>query len=276
MILRPAAMASLYRFPTGRRLHAQREVARRATELGLAPLVAHTTRAITHEEIVMAMEAAIAAATSTQYGASARDLDRQLDRAITGVDLHLEAQARVYGEGHPIASDALLVRQELLPDGARAITRLPYATQHERVAALLAIAAAPGTEVAAAVQRIPSLPDMLARLGEINREYGESLQDYDRGRPTREEITEARAAGQDLLAETVFIIMAHYAALPALRAERDSLLEPVLRQNEAIRQERRRRRPADGDPDTGAELPGTVASFAGDEGELPVLDTGAP
>jgi hypothetical protein len=277
MILRPAAMANLYRFPTGRRLHAQREVARRATELGNAPILAHATRAISHEEIVMAMEAAIAAATSTQYGASARDLDRLVDRAITGVDLHLEAQARVYGEQHPIGRDAILVREELMPDGAGAITILPYATEHERVAALLAIAAAPGTEVAAAVQRIPTLPEMLTQLRVVNDEYGASLQGYDRGRPTREELAEAQAVGQDLLAESVFVIMAHYAGQPALRAERDSLLEPVLRQNEAIRQaRRRRRRPVDVEPDTGAELPGTGGELPGDGGDdLPAPNTGA-
>jgi hypothetical protein len=277
MILRPAAMASLYRFPTGRRLHAQREIARRATVLAIAPILAHTTRAITHEERVMAMEAAIAAATSTQYGTSAPELDRQVDRAITGTDLHLEAHVRVYGEHHPIGRDARLVREELLPDGARAITRLPYATQHERVAALLAAAEAPGTELAAAVQRIPALPDMLAQLRVVNDQYGASLQDYDRGRPTREELAEAQAEGQDLLAESVFVIMAHYAGQPALRAERDSLLEPVLRQNEAIRQARRRRRGAvDIDPDTGAELPDTGGELPDDDDVLPVSDTGAP
>lgn len=256
MILRPAAMGSLYRFPTGRRLHAQREVARRASVLAIAPLQAHTTRAIAHEENVMAMEAALAAASNGMYGAAARIFDRNVDKALTGLEGHLDGQVRVFGEDEPIGKDALLVRHELLPDGAGAICKLPYATQHERVAALLAIAETPGTEVAAAVQRIPALPDMLARLRVLNDDYGASLQAYDRGRPTRAELTEAQAQGQDMLAETVFIIMAHFAGQPELNAQRDSLLEPVLRQNEAIRLARRRRRgPVDIDPDTGLELP---------------------
>ena len=276
MRIRPAGLTNLYRFPTGRRLHALREIARRAMELVVAPVVTHATRAIAHDERVMAMEAAMAAASTSQHRPDAGVLDRKVDRAVTGVELHLDAQVRMYGEEHPIGRDATLVRDELLPDGAGAITFLPYATQHERVDALLAMAENPDGAVGQAVARIPGLSQMFGQLRTHNDEYGASLQGYDRGRPSREELAAAQAEGQDNLAEVVFVIMAHYAGQPELHAQRDSLLEPVLRQNEAIRLARRRRRlPGDVDPETGIELADAGGALPGNGNELPAPDSGA-
>jgi hypothetical protein len=257
MSIRSADLMTTYQLTTGRRLHALREIARRAMALAAAPVVAHATRAIAHDDGVLAMEAALEAANTNQHGAEAVALDKQVDRAVTGVELHLDAQGRVFGEEHQLGKDAALVRRELLPEGAGAITFLPFARQHERVGVMLKIAEQPGTEVAAAVQRIPTLPAMLAQVRALNDAYGDSLQDYDRGRPTREQVTQAQQEGQDMFAEVVAAILVEYAGQPERRADRDSLLEPVLRQNEAVRIARRRRRaPVDIDPGTGDELPG--------------------
>lgn len=169
----------------------------------------------------------------------------------------------MFGAEHPIGKDALLVRRELLPDGAGAITFLPFAAQHERVGTMLEIAERPETEVQAAVQRLPALPVMLAQVRTLNDAYGASLQAYDQGRPTRAQLTQAQQDGQDMFAEVFALILGEYAGQPERHADRDSLLEPVLRQNEAIRVARRRRRlPGDVDPDTGTERPG---SEPGDE-----------
>jgi hypothetical protein len=121
------------------------------------------------------------------------------------------------------------------------------------------------------VQRVPTLPVMLAQVRALNDAYGDSLQDYDRGRPTREQLSQAQADGQDMFAEVVAAILVEYAGQPERRADRDSLLEPVLRQNEAIRVARRRRRfPVDIDPGTGDELPGDDLPAPGsDDGVLP-------
>jgi hypothetical protein len=276
MRIRPAGLTNLYRFPTGRRLHALREIARRAMELVVAPAVTHATRAIAHDQKVMAMEAAMAAANTSQHGPGAAVLDRKVDRAITGLELHLDAQVRMYGEEHSIGRDATLVRDELLPDGAGAITFLPYATQHERIDALLAIVEDPAGAIGQAVTRVPGLSQMFTQLRTLNDDYGTSLHGYDRSRPTREELAEAQAEGQDNLAEVVFVIMAHYAGQPELRAQRDSLLEPVLRQNEAIRLARRRRRlPGDVDPEAGIELPEPGTEQPDDGNEIPAPDPGA-
>jgi len=269
MSIRSADLMAMYQLPTGRRLHALREIARRALALAAAPVLAHATRAITHDDRVQIMEATFEAANTNQHGAEAVALDKQVDRAVTGVELHLDAQERVFGEEHPLGQDAALVRRELLPDGAGAITFLPFAAQHERVGAMLTIAEQPGTEIAAAVQRVPMLPVILAQVRALNDAYGASLQDYDRGRPTREQLAQAQAEGQDMFAEVVAAIVVEYAGQPERRAERDSLLEPVLRQNEAIRIARRRRRaPVDVDPGTGNELPGGEEPGS-DDGVIP-------
>lgn len=277
MTIRPANLIATYQFTTSRRMHALREIARRAMALGAMRVLALTERALTHDRGVQMMEAALEAANTNQYGNESVLLDKQLDRAITGLELYLEAQERLFGEAHQTGKDALLVRGELLPDGAGAITFLPFAAQHERVGVLLEIAEQPGSEVEAAVQRIPALPLMLAQVRTINDAYGTSLQDYDRGRPTREQLTQAQAEGQDMFSEVVAAILAEYADQPERRTERDSLLEPVLRQNEAIRVARRRRRlPVDIDPDTGNELPGDDLPEPGDGDDDGAVPAPAP
>ena len=67
----------------------------------------------------------------------------------------------------------------------------------------------------------------------------------------------AQATAQDTLAATLGLIIGTFAlAQPADTAIRDDLLEPILKQNEAMRQIFRRRRTAtDVDPQTGDELP---------------------
>lgn len=268
-----AGLMKLYNFPTGRRLHALLEVARRAMALVATPVVEHANRAIAHDSQVRNMEATFEAADRNRHGAEAKVFDQQVDRGVTGVEAHLDAQIRVYGKDSDRGRSAARVRRELLPGGAGAITRLSFVKQHQRVAALLVKADQPGTPLQAAVQSIPELPAMLAQLAVLNEQYGASLQDYDRGRPTHAEITEAQAIGRDLLAEVAAVIVAHYAGQPDRLAERNSLLEPILRQNEEISLARRRRRTLrDVDPDTGNELPAPVGDLPGAGGD----DTLAP
>lgn len=263
-----AGLMKLYNFPTGRRLHAVLEVARRAMALVATPVVEHANRAIAHDSQVRDMEATVEAADRNRHGAEAKVLDQQVDRAVTGVESHLDGQVRVYGKDSERGRNAARVRRELLPDGAGAITKLPFVKQYHRISALLVKANQPNTALAAAVQSIPELPAMLAQLAVLNEQYGASLQDYDRGRPTRAQIAEAQAIGRDLLAEVAAVIVAHYAGQPDRLAERDSLLEPILRQNEEISLARRRRRTLrDVDPDTGNEIPAPVGDLPGAGGD---------
>jgi hypothetical protein len=246
---------NLYKFGTGRRLNAVREVARRALALLANDIAVHASAAAQHDTQVVAMEARAEAGNRNRYGPEAPALDRRVDSAVIGIEAHLEGQERVYGTDSDRGGDAAFVRRELFPQGASTITRLPYVPQHERINGLILRAREP--EIAVVVARIPELPAMLAELASLNTAYGNALGEYDRGRPASEELLAAQARGQELLSEVAAMIVARYALLPEQRAEREALLEPILRQNEEIRLARlRRRKPRDIDPDTGIELPG--------------------
>jgi hypothetical protein len=121
--------------------------------------------------------------------------------------------------------------------------------------------------LAPARAELPDLDVMMARVSEINQQYGASIDDYDRSRPRTEELREAQKLGQTLLAETVVLIAArHILASPEQQPAVAALLEPILRQNEAIRATRRRRRkPRDIDPGTGIELPEDAPDEPGPE-----------
>jgi hypothetical protein len=249
-----SSLMNIYKFPTGRRLNAVREVARRALALLANDIAIHASAAVEHDTRVLAMEARAEATNRNRYGAEAPVLDRRVDSTAIGVEAHLEAQERVYGASSQRGIDAALLRKKLFPQGAGAIARLPYVPEHERINTLLARAREP--ELAAVVERIPELSAMLTELETVNTEYGNALGAYDRDRPVSEELLAAQARGQELLSEVAAMIVARYALLPDRRAEREALLEPILRQNEEIRLARqRRRKPRDIDPDTGVELP---------------------
>jgi hypothetical protein len=239
-----ASLIKLYQLPTGRRQYALREVERRARALGASDLAALAAQALVHEQEVSRMELVTEAASRGRYGRAAMVLDAQVDRALTGIESYLEVQIRVYGEDSQRGIDAALLARELFPNGAAAIAARPYVLEHEDIQVLLGRAREGA--LAEAVARLPELAAMLAHLEEIDRQYGASLQAYDRERPTHEEIKTAQAHARELLARIVAVILARHALQPDRTDERDHLLEPILRQNEDVRLSRqRRRRPRD-------------------------------
>jgi hypothetical protein len=274
-----ASLINTYKFPTGRRLHALREVARRSQVVEATDVAAHAQTAVAHDTALAAKEAQAEAASRNRYGRDAVPLDRRVDSTALGIESHLQAQERVYGAGSERGADANFLSRELFPLGANAIIQLPYVSQHERIEALLARTQEPA--IAEAVARIPELADMLSQLEAVNLEYGTELGAYDRSRPTLEELFAGQVQGQELLAEVVALIVGRYALLPDRRAEREALLEPILRQNEDLRLARqRRRRPRDVAPDTGIELPEPdlpgVEPIPGDDVTGPTADASAP
>lgn len=249
-----ASLTNVYNFPTGRRLYALREVARLAMALVANDIAEHAATGVEHDTGLAAMEARAEALRRGRYGRDATTVDKRVDDVLVGIDSHLIARERVYGAGSQRGADAALVREKLLPQGAGAITKLAFVPEHERINVLLARARQ--ADLAPVVARIPELPEMLAELETVNTEYGAVLSAYDRDRPAPDDLLAAQARGQEILAEVTAMIVARYARLPERRAEREALLEPILRQQEDIRLARqRRRRPRDIDPDTGIEIP---------------------
>ncbi len=254
----------LYAFPPGRRAFVMREVARRADTVGLADLAARAARAAEHDQEVLAMRNRRRRANGGHYGPDAVEMDNRVDHCIVGLYGHLESQTRLYRD-MPQGLAATKVLSHLFPSGPGEITQLPYAQQHSTVLGLLE--AAESEVLADDIAQLPLLPEILERVRAINEQYAAVLNAYS-DVPRSEVVREAQAQGQDMMAEVYILILAHgMDGTPESVEVRDLLLEPIDRQNEAIRQARRRRRPAqDIDPDTGAELP---------EGEVPDADAGA-
>lgn len=239
-----ASLIKIYKLPTGRRQYALREVEQRARALGANDIAGLAAQALVHDQEVARMELATEGVSRGRYGPEAVTLDGQVDRALIGIEVYLEAQIRVYGEDSQRGMDAALIDRTLFPNGAAAITARSYVLEHEAILALLHLAREGA--LAEAVARIPELPAMLAQLEELDRQYGASLLAYERDRPSFEEIKVAQAHGQEMLARVVAVILARHALAPDRTDERDHLLEPILRQNEAMRLARqRRRRPRD-------------------------------
>jgi hypothetical protein len=263
MLVPASSLVNLKKFPLGRAEFAFRQVGARSLERDLPAIAALATMGADQAAAAMAAELLLGAARTSQFPSEAGELDSLVDYGVSGLSGYCEVQVRLY-HGQERASAAERVRHALLPEGVAAVTRLPYAEQHRRVAALLERAQSPA--LAADVALLPEMPALTERLRELNQRYGVSLA-HTEDAPSREQIRAERARCQDLLAATVGMILGHFAMLPPERqADRDYLLEPILRQNDAIMAARRRNRvPRDVDPGTGVELPDEPDDQPGDE-----------
>ena len=161
--------------------------------------------------------------------------------------------------GQERAAAAARLRRVLLPGGVGAITQLPYADQHKQIDALLARAQA--TELVSDLAVLPELPVALARVRELNAEYGERLRDTEEAL-TRQDVRARHDECQELLCALACLILGHFGALPERHADRDRLLEPILRENEALRERRRRRRAGN---DTGDDAPDDIIAEPDEE-----------
>jgi hypothetical protein len=262
------SLINLYPFPTGRRLYALEMVQRRARELGIKVVAEHAQRGIAHDRATMAMETAGRPGHDECPGAlpmtdgealmvpskePSKEIDTQLHRAILGLDSYLDLQVRVFAADSVRGHAATILRQVLLPMGAGAMLQLPIAEELAEVDALIdRLDFLP--EAADAMAALPDIEPIVGRIKELAGQY--RLSRDGKGRVAGpEQICEARIRGQRLLAETVALIVGHFAVnAPNDDEGRSYLLEPILRQNQALREARQRRRqPTDIDPRTGLE-----------------------
>lgn len=236
--MNPSSFVNLYVFPIGRRLHVHTAVHALARTMGLERIAAHVERAIAHDRETYQQELILDAMPTTQFGRHAVELNRAMDKVISGFERHLALQARVHGAGTPAADAAHTIRTQILPSGARAITHLPFIHQYRSVDAIIARLAEPDMQEALA--RVPGADTMVARMAELNAEYGRALIPEQSG-VTREDVRVANARGQDLLAQTVILIFAEFVGNEG-DARFLQLMQPVVEQNTAIGERYRRRR----------------------------------
>lgn len=253
MLVPASSLVNLKKFPPGRAEFALRQVQAKAVERDYPVIAELAAAAARQAAMTIAAELQLGAARTSQFPGEAGELDTLVDYGVGGMWGYCEVQMRLY-HGQERAAAAARVRHALLPDGVAAVTRLPYPEQHKRVSGIIERAQAPA--LAADIALLPEMPALLARVGELNQRYGEALAHTDDA-PSRDQLRAERARCQDLLAATVGMILGHFAMLPPERqADRDYLLDPILRQNDAISAARRRQRaPRDVDPGTGIELP---------------------
>jgi hypothetical protein len=245
----------VYIFTPGRGIHALERVVEAATALGLTVIVTRAAGGIVFFRAVMDLQARYRTSRTGLYGPYTVELDNLLDRGLTSVDAYLEGQIRLFSETHPRAGAASAIRPALFPEGVAAITGQPFV--HQRVSVDRLIEAYLAPPLAPARAELPDLDVMMVRVAELNREYGVSIDDYDRDRPNLDTLRAAQQTAQESLAETFVLCLAAYLqAPPDQRAAFAALLEPIMRQNELIRSNRRRRKPpVDIDPGTGLDLP---------------------
>jgi hypothetical protein len=244
-----SALLRLNRFPLNRCLFVLQGIRDRALIRDAIAIGALTEYAIPRVRDALDLDQRQRALHTTRFPAEARELDQLVDAAMTSLDSYCESQMALF-RGHERAAARL--ERVLLPDGVARITHLPYADQHEQIEALLVRAQA--ADVIADLAVLSEMALMLARVRELNAEYGAMLR-ANEDTLTRQGVCARHDECQELLCAVAGLIIGHFALTPERHADRDFLLEPILRENEALR-ERRRRRRADGNTgDTEDVLP---------------------
>jgi hypothetical protein len=248
MLLPASYLVKLNRFPLSRCLFVLEEIRDRALARNVTVVAALAAHAILRVLEALDLDQRQRALRTTRFPAHARELDLIVDAAILGLDSYCDSQIALF-RGQERGAAAARLQRALLPEGVGRITQLPYADQHKQIDALLARAQAP--EVVADLAILSEILLMLARVRELNEQYGAMLRESE-DLLTRQDVRERHDECQELLCATAGLILGHFATAPGRNADRDYLLEPILRENEALRERRRRRRAdggADSDPD---------------------------
>lgn len=244
----------LNRFPVSGCELIFREVQQRAQEREAAMIAELAGRGVEQAEKTLTLDNQQRAAPTTQFPPEAKELDQLVDYGLTGIGSYCNTQIRLFRSEERGAA-AQRVKGVLLPHGVASITSLPYAQEQGQVTALLKRAALP--ELQGDLALLVELPVLLDRLRIINEKYGAALLGI-ASPPSRQDVRDEYDRCQEILAELVALIFGYYALQPAERqADRDYLLDPITRRNEALRARRRRRRRGgqDDEPVTAPDQP---------------------
>ena len=251
MVIPAAESIHLYKLPIGRAAFALGHVHDRAEELGQTEIAELARRAGDECRLTLALALRLKAGHQGLYPPEATAMDGLVDRCLGGTHGYLDSQMRFF-PGEPRGDAAGRIMQTIFPDGVAAVTHLPYAEEQAHVTMLLE--QLESEELAEDVALLPGFPELIARLRQRNREYGEVLRAAG-DVPTRDELRAAQQRCRDLVAAVVALALGLYALrAPDRRDEVEHVLEPIWRQNEAVRILRRRRGiPTDVDPENGEE-----------------------
>ena len=260
-----AVLASLfvfYQFSTGRRLFAMQELQKLAQIEGLTAISSVCTLAIEHDRATRVIEARWAARkTGAHYAPITKNIDGQVDTALTALHDGLDNEAQNSAPHDPLAAQAEMVRSILFPKGVAAITSLNYVDELTEVDRILRTAKSADW---APVIRDLGLQRRIDRLEALESQYRAAIADPG-DQVVFSDVKAARNQGQSFMLQAIALILGQYPSDSENDvAQRTKLVAPIIRQNEAIREDLRARRPvSDINPDTG-------------EPETPPVDPQAP
>lgn len=260
-----AAIFDLYTLSTGRRLFALQQTQARAEEHGHPKLKEHCALAIEHDQGTRDLEVRwTRAASAVKSTPALQRIDIRVDRTLTAIRDTAMAQAEGAEPGDDIGAIAERLVSILFPTGVQAITSLPYVEELSAVDKIVIELKGPS---AGLVEDL-GLKRLTTRLSKLAVAYRAALEATPEPEIEFGKVRAARAWGQELVLEAVALIVGkHYTATDA--AVRAALLEPILRQNEAVRGYlRARRQVQDVDPKTGEIDPAAPA------GDQPVAGAG--
>ena len=239
----------IYRHPTGRRLFAHRGVRKViGNDERLLPLKTHVESAIAKDEVTMELEHKWLQAKNHSIGPAAVKLDNSIDGTLSSLADMLRATADVPME-LPTKAPAKKLLEELFPAGLTGIVNLAH---EEEVAAVEVLLRRMTQDFAAETQML-RLEPYVERLQELTDALRAELVKKPKDVLSFDVLRAAQEEGHRMLLETVARILGAFPGQGADEKQRARLLGPIWRQNEDIRQSRRRRRtPPDVNPETGA------------------------
>lgn len=265
-----SAFFDFYQFPTGRRLFALAQVMKRAAARKLPDVAKHCNAALAHDRNCLDLErrwAGIAAeargkgpvVATPSASASTLKLDALVDRTLTAIRDQAQNQTLGAAPDDPIFGMVGSFLKEIFPSNVQDVTGLPFV---EELAAVENIVdKLTGKALAPAVKEL-GLERLVNRLVGLTDQYRAALQAPAPETLAFGQVRAARAEGQDLLLQTVAIVLGKFFRNTPEDAEaRAELLGPILEQQRAIAAALKGRRavedvnPETGEPDPNAAAP---------------------
>lgn len=189
-------------------------------------------------------------AKTATVGQAAVKLDIEVDRAISGLVDYLRVSAAAPVDT-PTKAPARRLLEELFPAGPLGVIHLAH---EEEAAAIDELLGHMSGDLAAEVTAL-SLAPYVERITELNAALKAELLKKPKDSLSFDVLRAAQENGQAMLLQTVARILGAFPGTGEDEKKRAALLGPIWRQNEDVRQSRRRRRQAsDVNPDTGVVL----------------------
>jgi hypothetical protein len=244
------SLFNLYQFSTGRRIYALQLVLKTAKKLKFTELEVHLALAIRHDRATRKLDAQWQAQGGQPKGQGAAPrVDTLVDKTLTGLRDAAAAQAAGAAADDDIAEKVAQFIGEIFPAGVASITHLSYL---DELSAVDAIVAKLKGELAPLVVEL-GLTRLANRLASLAVEYRAALEAPPPPALSFGTVRAARALGQENLLQAVALIVGrYYKSTPDHRGPRAALLDPILKQDEAIAHYLRSRRTIeDVNPETG-------------------------